>query len=265
VLSRRGTFGAALRLAVGTLTVLPSGAVPRIDAATARGAMLLAPVAVVPLALAAGLAGWIGAALALPGPVVGLLVVAVLALGTRALHLDGLADTVDGLGTGWDRERALEVMRRGDVGPMGVVALVLVLGLQAFAAGTTVTGWPGAAGLAVLVCCSRAALVVACRTGVPAARPSGLGAAVAGTVPVPAAAAVWVVLGALLATTWSVLGGSAVAGVVTALVGLAGAVLLVAWCRRRLGGVTGDVLGAAVEVTLTLLLLGAAAIGGWSA
>ena len=49
----------------------------------------------------------------------------------------------------------------------------------------------------------------------------------------------------------------------TALLALAGCALLVGWCRRRLGGVTGDVMGAAVEVTLTVLLLGAAAAGGW--
>ena len=94
--------------------------------------MIIAPLAVLPVALGRGdrRAGW-------PrwpaGPVwcVGLSVVAVLAVGTRALHLDGLADTVDGFGSGWDRERALAVMRRGDIGPMGVTALVLVLGLQA--------------------------------------------------------------------------------------------------------------------------------------
>jgi adenosylcobinamide-GDP ribazoletransferase len=235
-----------------------------VDRTTARGAMLLAPVAVLPLGLVAALAGAAGAGLALPGPAVGLLVVAVLALGTRALHLDGLADTVDGLGAGWDRERALAVMRRGDVGPMGVVALVLVLGLQAVAAGAVVTGWSGAGGLAVLVCCSRAALAVVCRTGVPAARPSGLGAAVAGTVPVAAAATVWVVVGGLLGLTWVLLGGSAVGGLVTALLALVAAALLVGWCTRRLGGVTGDVMGAAVEVTLTVLLLGAAATGGWT-
>lgn len=226
--------------------------------------MLLGPVAVVPLALVAALVGGAGAALALPGSAVGLLVVAALALGTRALHLDGLADTVDGLGAGWDRERALEVMRRGDVGPMGVVALVLVLGLQAVAAGSVVTGWTTALGLAVLVCCSRAALAVVCRTGVPAARASGLGAAVAGTVPVAAAAVVWLGVGALLALTWALLGGSVVGGLVSALLALTAAGLLVGWCRRRLGGVTGDVMGAAVEVTLTVLLLGAAATGGWA-
>ena len=254
---------AALRLAVGTLTVLPTGAVT-LDRTTARGAMLLAPVAVLPLALLAALVGALAAALSLPGPTVGLLVVAALALGTRALHLDGLADTVDGLGSGWDRQRALEVMRRGDVGPMGVVALVLVLGLQAVAAGAVVTGWWSALGLAVLVCCSRAALTVVCRSGVPAARPSGLGAAVAGTVPLAAVAGVWVGVAAVVALTWSGLGGSAVAGLVTAASALAAAAVLVGWCVRRLGGVTGDVMGAVVEVALTVLLLGAAAAGGWS-
>ena len=67
----------------------------------------------------------------LPPLAVGLLVVGCLALGSRALHLDGLADTVDGFGAGWTAERSLMVMRRGDVGPMGVVALIVVLGLQA--------------------------------------------------------------------------------------------------------------------------------------
>ncbi len=243
--------------------MLPTGAVA-VDRATARGAMLLAPVAVVPLALVVSAVATAGSALTLPPTAVGLLVVATLALGTRALHLDGLADTVDGLGAGWDRDRALEVMRRGDVGPMGVVALVLVLGLQAVAAGSLVTGWSSAVGLGVLVCCSRAALAVVCCAGVPAARPSGLGAAVAGTVPVPAAVATWLGVGALLGSTWVLLGGSVLGGVVTGLAALAAAVVVVAWCRRRLGGVTGDVMGAAVEVTLTVLMLGASATGGWA-
>ncbi len=243
--------------------MLPTGAVT-VDRATAGGAMLLAPVAVVPLALVVAGVASAGPALSLPPSAVGLLVVATLALGTRALHLDGLADTVDGLGAGWDRDRALEVMRRGDVGPMGVVALVLVIALQAVAAGSLVTGSAAALGLGVLVCCSRAALAVVCRAGVPAARPSGLGAAVAGTVPVAAAVATWLGVGALLGGTWVLLGGSALGGVLTGAAALAGAVAVVAWCRRRLGGVTGDVMGAAVEVTLTVLLLGAAGTGGWS-
>ena len=249
---------AGLRLALGTLTVLPTGPVS-VDAATARGAMLLAPLAVLPLGAAAALVAWGGTALGWPDLAVGLTVVAVLALGTRALHLDGLADTVDGLGTGWDAERALSVMRRGDVGPMGVVALVVVLGLQASAAGAVVHDGRSALVLGVLVCCSRAVLALACRAGVPAARPSGLGAAVASTVPAWAAGLTWVVVAAVLALLWPLLGGGWPAGLLTAGLAAGAGVLLVAWCVRRLSGVTGDVLGAAVEVVLTVLLLGAAA------
>lgn len=256
-MSARTGSAAALRLAVGTLTVLPTGAVT-VDRATARAAMLLAPVAVLPLAVATGLVSWAGAALHLPSLVIGLLGLAVLALGSRALHLDGLADTVDGLGTGWDAGRALEVMRRGDVGPMGVVALILVLGLQASALGSVVSGWRSAAVLVLLVCCSRAVLAVVCRTGVPAARPSGLGAAVAGTVPWWAALLTWLGVALLLALIWPVLGHPWLAGLLTAGLAVAAGALLVQWCVRRLGGVTGDVMGAAVEVTLTVLLLGAA-------
>jgi adenosylcobinamide-GDP ribazoletransferase len=243
--------------------VLPTGAVT-VDRATARGAMLLAPLAVLPLGLlTAGLTA-AGVALDWPGLLVGLVAVAGLALATRALHLDGLADTVDGLGASWDRKRALEVMRRGDVGPMGAVALVLVLGIQAAAIGALVTEWSSALGLGALVCCSRAVLAVVCRHGVPAARTSGLGAAVAGSVPPAAAAAVGLLVAAVLALLWAGLGGLWWAGLLTGLAALVVGVLLVGWCVHRLGGVTGDVMGAAVEVTLTVLLLGACAVGGWA-
>jgi len=67
---------------------------------------------------------------------------------------------------------------------------------------------------------------------------------------------------AVLALTWSALGGSVAAGLVTACAALLAVLLLVGWCGRRLGGVTGDVMGAAVEVALTVLLLGAAV--GWA-
>src|SRR6185436_3831915 len=125
----------ALRLSVGTLTIVPSGTIPEIDRRTAARAMIIAPLAVLPLAVVSAAIGWIGQAAGLPRLAAGLLVVGALALGSRALHLDGLADTVDGLGSGWDTARALEIMRQGDVGPMGVVALVIILGLQAASIG----------------------------------------------------------------------------------------------------------------------------------
>jgi adenosylcobinamide-GDP ribazoletransferase len=248
----------AARLAVGTLTVLPVGPVTRVDRATAGAAMLLAPVAVLPLALAAAAAAALVRVLGWPALVGGLVFVAVLALGTRALHLDGLADTVDGLGSGWDRDKALAVMRRGDVGPMGVVALVLVLAAQVGCAAALLRdGW-GAVTLAILACASRAALALVCRVGVPAARPDGLGAAVAGSVPRWAAAAVWVAFGIVLALLSEWRGQPWWLGVAAALVALVVVSALVRRCVRRLGGVTGDVMGAAVEAAFTVLVVAAA-------
>ncbi|WP_375424549.1 adenosylcobinamide-GDP ribazoletransferase [uncultured Friedmanniella sp.] len=251
------TARTGLRLAVGTLTVLPTGHIDRVDRSVARWAMLLGPLAVVPLALLAGAVSWLADGLDWPRAVAGLVTVATLALGTRALHLDGLADTVDGLGSGWNRERALEVMRRGDVGPMGVVALVLVLGVQAGVIGSLDGGWKSAVAVAVLVCCSRAALSVVCVQGVRAARPEGLGAAVAGSVPVRWAVATWLVVGGALALVWSLLSTGVLDGVLVAFVALIAVSTLVAWCVHRLGGVTGDVMGACVELALTVMLLGA--------
>ena len=128
------SWASAWRLAVGTLTVIPVRPPDVVDRTVAGRAMALAPVAVLPLAVVAAGLGWLAGRTGWPPLLAGLVVVAVLALGTRALHLDGLADTVDGLGSGRDRERSLEIMRRGDVGPMGVIALLLVLGGQAAAA-----------------------------------------------------------------------------------------------------------------------------------
>lgn len=246
----------SLRLAIGTLTVWPVGAIDDLSPPVARGAMVVAPVAVLPLAVVAAGTAWLSDALAAPDLVTGLLTVAVLALGTRALHLDGLADTADGLGSGWDRDKALAVMRRGDVGPMGVVTLVVALLLQAACFGALADHWQGAVRVAVLICCSRAALSLVCLRGVPAARPDGLGAAVAGTVPRSAAVTVWLAVAAALTSMARLVGDSWLSGPVAALVAL----LVVAWvvrrCVRRLGGVSGDVMGAGVELACTALVVG---------
>ena len=253
---------AGLRLAVGLLTVVPVRPPEEIGRAQARAAMLLAPVAVLPVAAAAAALGWSGVRAGLPSGLAGALVVAVLALGTRALHLDGLADATDGLGSGRDAVRALEVMRRGDIGPMGVVALVLVLLAQALAAGE-ILGRPfGWLELVALVATSRAALALGCLSGMPAARPDGLGALVAGTVPAGAAAPAWLVTGALA------VGAGLLSGCPWWLpvVGVGAALAAVWWlltrCVDRFGGVTGDVLGALVEVAATVLLVVAAASPG---
>lgn len=249
----------SLRLAVGTLTIIPSGPLPAIDRPLAARAMIIAPLAVAPLAAATAAVGWLAGLGELPALVVGLLMVGVMALGSRVMHLDGLADTVDGLGSGWDRGRSLAIMARGDVGPMGVVALVITLGLQAAALGEVVADLRGALLAAVIICASRAVLVLVCVRRVPPARAQGLGAAVAGSVPTASAIVAW--LAVLLITgagAWLL--GFGVPGVVvgTAAAGLV-VIGLVRLCVRRLGGVTGDVMGAAIELALTIMIIGAAA------
>lgn len=251
---------AGLRLAVGLLTIVPVRPPEEIGRPQARAAMLLAPLAVLPLALAAAGLGRLGAWLGLPSALAGVLVVAALALGTRAMHSDGLADTTDGLGSGKDADAALEIMKRGDTGPMGVVALVLVLGAQALAAGAVLERPLGWAYLVVLLCASRGALVLGCMRGIPAARPDGLGALVADSVPLATAAISWLVLAIASVGTGALAGQAWWLPLVGVLLTLAAVWWLLSRCVARFGGVTGDVLGALVEVAACVLLV-VAAIG----
>jgi adenosylcobinamide-GDP ribazoletransferase len=239
-----------LRLALTTFTVAPVRA-GRVDRATAGLAMGLAP-------LVGGLLGAVLAGIGLlarAGGASALLTAAVtVALGvafTRALHVDGLADTVDGLGSYRDAEGALAIMKRPDVGPFGVAAIVLVLLVQVAAATTAYTRpWPAAlATVVAAVATGRLGVTLACRRGVPAARPEGLGALVAGTV-----SWAWVAGGfvAVAAVSAFAVPGRPWQGPVAVAVALVAVALLVRHATRRLGGVTGDVLGAVVEVGTTV-------------
>lgn len=270
-----------LRLAVGTLTVLPTRPPTVVDRRVGGRAMVLAPAVAALLAVPAGMLLWLlgwgpgGAAPPLvevlgprgydlvPGPLLtATLAVGLLTVLTRAMHLDGLADTVDGLGSGRPADEALDIMRRGDVGPFGVVTLVLVLIVQVLALGDLVGGGHGVIALAVALVVSRLALPLACRSGVPAARADGLGHAVAGTVgPVGllasgALAALLVVPAAVGAVGPQAVSGSVmVAATGAGVFALLAGGLLVHRAVRRLGGVTGDVLGGSVEVTFTVALV----------
>lgn len=250
-----------LRMAMGTLTAVPVPPPSRIDRTVAGVAMLLAPVAGLVPGLAAAAVAWLAGA-AGASPLLGAaLAIGTVALATRGLHLDGLADTADGLTAAYDRERALDVMRRGNTGPAGAGALVLVLLVQVAALAQALE-WFGPAAAAVGVATGRAALMIGCARGVPAARPGGLGATVSGTVPRAAA-----VLGlALVAAAAGLLTGPyGAAGVAVAAIAV---VVLLARAVQRLGGITGDVLGASVETATTAALITLAVAGpgcaGWA-
>ena len=245
----------AWRLSVGTLTAVPVAAPAHVDGRTAGRAMLLAPLAVAPLGVMVGLIGWLGVRTGLPLLVVALLAVGALAAGSRALHWDGLSDVVDGLTASYDAERSLGVMKSGTSGPAGVVAVVVVLGLQVAALASLLDTTRGAVLAGFLVCASRTVLTITCLTGVPAARPDGLGLPHSGTVARPAALAVWVLVTAVTAGLVAWVGLDWWHGPVAVL--LAGLVvtLLVRRTVRRFGGVTGDVYGAAIELGLATLLV----------
>lgn len=238
----RGPLGDGLRMAVGTLTALPVPAPSRIDRRVAAVAMLLAPVAGLVPAVAAAAVGALADAAGSSALLATALAVGTLALATRGLHLDGLADTADGLTAAHDRSRALDVMRRGDTGPVGAAALVLVLLVQVAALAQALDRH-GPVAVVVAVVVGRSALMLGCLRGVPAARPEGLGATVAGTVPRVGAGLGFAVVAA---AGWAVIGLAGPVAVAAA-IGATGALL--GHVVRRLGGITGDVLGACVEVS----------------
>jgi len=257
--SQGGAWSNGVRLAVGTLTAFPVKAPVSVDRSAARVAMIVAPFAVLPTAVVAGLIGQAAVMLSLPPLVISVLVLGGFALGSRGLHLDGLADTADGLAASYDRERALEIMRRGNTGPVGAATLVLVLMLQTSALAPVLARPQGVLTGVVLLCLARCSLLISCAAGVPAARPGGLGALVAGVVP-RTVGGIGGVLAAAAASAAMVLSGLPWwRGAVCVLVAAAFVAALVWRCRKRFEGITGDVLGAGIEVAAAALLVAASA------
>lgn len=181
-----------------------------------------------------------------PPLVAAVLVVVIDAALTGMLHFDGLADSGDGLCAPMPRNQRLAVMRTPDVGAFGVVVVVLVLFLRV---ATLAAIEPNVWLLASVWAASRAlaALVIAT---VPYARTEGLASAFAGDKTLTAFAAGSIVVAALIGLAWQAPEGLVpVAGVVVA------AMAVLVFARERLGGYTGDVLGALIVIGETVGLL----------
>lgn len=245
----------ALLLALGLFTTVPVPAADLDRTAAARAlralpwlGLLLGAVAG---AVAAGVAAREGAGTgSLLAAASGL---AVLALLTGGMHLDGLADTADGLASRRPAQGALAIMKRSDVGPMGVATLVLVLLLDAGALAAPAVAtrpWGLPAALAVGAMTGRLLALAGTTPGVPPAHPGGFAGLVAGVTPVR------VVVLSGLAVAAVALGCGALTAGVTGLVAFGLGVVvacLVGWVWRRhligrLGGLTGDCWGSLIEL-----------------
>jgi adenosylcobinamide-GDP ribazoletransferase len=243
-----------LLMAVGFLTILPT---PRAawDGVDLRGAMRWFP-AVGALVGALGFAVlWAGSAV-LPAPVAAGLALGAMVWATGALHEDGASDLADGCGAHCDREKALEIMRDSRIGAFGAIALIFAIGLRWSALAALAGAAPSALAAAMVgsAAVGRAGILVAARL-LPPARPGGLGAALgAGPDGVALAVGLGTAVALALAAGPPGLWALAAAGAAVALV------IRIAW--RRLGGHTGDVLGAVCVAGESAALIGfAAALG----
>ncbi len=187
---------------------------------------------------------------------------------TGGFHEDGLADTWDALGGAVDRERALAIMKDSRIGSYGALALWAVLGLKA-AALTALAGASLASAISASLLAhtaSRAAAVALIRVlpyagDLAHAKAKPLARSVSG---VDVAVTVgWAVLLAALLVAQNPAHGAHV--LVAFLLGAAGTGWSIRWLRVRLGGYTGDTLGATQQITELAMLLGWLAVARWPA
>ncbi|MEZ5084945.1 MAG: adenosylcobinamide-GDP ribazoletransferase [Tessaracoccus sp.] len=249
----------ALVASLGLFTIIPVPPVADIDRRLAGRAMLALPWVGV---IVGGLGGLVLALVSFTGApllpaVAGL---AVLAWLTGALHLDGVADTADGLGSRKPADAALAIMKRSDIGPMGVITLLFVLLFDVAALNALGNAGILAPALALPVAAMLGRLMVGFAVRIPTARPGGFGALFDGVTTVLGLSLTSVLVGVVaLGAGWVAGGGAGVLafGVAAVVAGGAG------WwwknhLRARFGGMTGDTFGSLIEVTQAAFLVVAA-------
>ncbi len=183
-----------------------------------------------------------------PKPLALWLTIGLLAFLTRCLHLDGFADTVDGLASGGTREKILEVMRDSRIGAFGVISLILLIGGK-YIALDQIPSLSIPYVLILMAVIGRNSMVLVCYRSPYARSSQGLGKPFAEN----------------LGAREMILSFASAFGIALLLMGLKGIVVFLGICLfslvyrfffiKKLGGVTGDILGAANELTELLCLI----------
>jgi adenosylcobinamide-GDP ribazoletransferase len=189
----------------------------------------------------------------------GALITALLAFLTRAFHLDGLADTADGFGGGWTRERRLLIMKDSHTGAFGVVALVGAL-LVKCAAIAAICDFGNGYWIFIILVLSRYFLVFQTVIN-PYARPEG---GTAGALVIESRLRHLLVATLQIVTAaWIFLPSRLLRGVLLVFAtGLAMTLIVAMMSRRKIGGITGDVLGATCELSEVAMCVTAALLIG---
>jgi adenosylcobinamide-GDP ribazoletransferase len=172
---------------------------------------------------------------------------------TRSLHLDGLADLADAVGGGWDRARRLEIMKDTHLGVFGGVAVIIIL-LFKWLAFTRLVAIGGTVWIILVLMISRT-MQVHLAVRLDYARPEG------GT----AASIVHQATGYHFAAAFMTTVVAALVFGPLGVAALAAAEIITwaygAWCRKNIGGITGDLLGAGNEIVEVVLLFMTASLG----
>jgi len=243
-----------VQAALGLLTRLPAGADHRLAAARGAAAAWAWPLAGMTVGLLGAAAGGLALWLGLGPAAAAVIVIGTQIMVTGGLHEDGLADTADGLWGGWDKARRLAIMKDSRIGTYGVLALIIVTLLRwvaltaLFAAGTP---WAALIAAGAMSRVPMAGLMAA----LPNARDTGLSQSVGR----PGAAPLGLAVALALACGGVALGAVTIAAALWACVATA-ALGLVA--RSKIGGQTGDVLGASQQLAEVIVLTVAAAALG---
>jgi len=232
-------FIAALRF----LTIIPVPGKRGADGSALAGSLWFFPLVGILLGAIAGGLFYLISPL-LPGSLAAVLAVTLLAVFSGGLHLDGVADCADGFFSSRPRERVLEIMRDSHIGPMGVIALVLLLSLKIAALAAVPSGrlWQP---LLLMPIAGRSGILLMMAI-LPYARPEGGLATIFYGVPRYLQAA-WAIA-ILLAVSWLVAAGLGVLATANALIFILPFFL---YCYMKIGGATGDTLGAACEISET--------------